>query len=54
MSTFELDDVKLTMVIAALKEKLDREWQYRMALRLAPRLSARQASTRPRCRSLPR
>ena len=28
MPTPELDDAELAMVIAALKEKLDRNWQY--------------------------
>ena len=40
MPTPELDDAELAMVVAALKEKLDREWQYRMASRLAPLVSA--------------
>lgn len=40
MLTPELDDAERAMVIAALKEKLDREWQYRMAPRLAPLVSA--------------
>ena len=40
MPTFDLDDAELAAVIAALKEKLDREWQYRMAPRLAPLVSA--------------
>ena len=40
MPTPELSDAELAMVIAALKEKLDREWRYRMAPRLAPLVSA--------------
>jgi hypothetical protein len=40
MPTIDLDDAELVAVIAALKDRLDREWRFRMSPRLEPFLSA--------------
>ena len=36
MPTIDLSDEELGAIIAALRERIDREWRYRMAPRLEP------------------
>ena len=40
MPTIDLTDDELAAVIAALKERIDREWKFRMSPRLEPFVSA--------------
>jgi hypothetical protein len=40
MTTIDLTDDELAAVIAALKQRIDREWKFRMSPRLEPFVSA--------------